>query len=499
MPTGATTEPGDAVWGPAKGQPSMATRRRAVVAMWSEITAPASQRNVSSGDRPRDGELEVLAAFDVARLREAALAVHQGHGRLDGAQWVLECDWAGLAELVLTSAQIRSGDERAKRAGAELLLAGLGRSKPRDREVMRMRLGLAGEAMTLEQVGERYGLTRERIRQIQVRALKHAGVRVDNGVQRACDYARHQLRKALCPAGRDNPDPDLVLRLLELAVPNAPRDVATVLIAQLFGLTTDDRRDLAAAVETRHAELAEERHKRLRKERERGQLTAKVQQLFDKAEWPPNHDAAAGGVPTPLRPPIDENPRSKPGRWPAERLGRDVGYDSEAELRIIQLLEAVDDFVATFCEQPTRLAYTLHGRRSFYHPDLLVDLRDGRRVLVEVKSDISEFASEVNVAKFVAAIQYCHALGWGFLATTNRLQTPRDLLARAVDPAAENALRRRLRSGPFTWRQLRPLLRELGIGSTDVAGLALRHGWHLRTHPFRLSETPNPPAHAELT
>jgi RNA polymerase primary sigma factor len=43
---------------------------------------------------------------------------------------------------------------------------------PREREILSLRFGLEdGRPRTLEQVGERFGLTRERIRQIERRAL----------------------------------------------------------------------------------------------------------------------------------------------------------------------------------------------------------------------------------------------------------------------------------------------------------------------------------------
>jgi RNA polymerase primary sigma factor len=43
---------------------------------------------------------------------------------------------------------------------------------PREREVIRLRFGLGGgETMTLDEIGQRFGLTRERIRQIEMRAL----------------------------------------------------------------------------------------------------------------------------------------------------------------------------------------------------------------------------------------------------------------------------------------------------------------------------------------
>ena len=44
---------------------------------------------------------------------------------------------------------------------------------PREREVLEMRFGLTdGQAHTLEEVGQEFGVTRERIRQIEAKALR---------------------------------------------------------------------------------------------------------------------------------------------------------------------------------------------------------------------------------------------------------------------------------------------------------------------------------------
>ncbi|MGH7393356.1 MAG: sigma-70 family RNA polymerase sigma factor, partial [Candidatus Rokuibacteriota bacterium] len=52
----------------------------------------------------------------------------------------------------------------------ERALAGL---SPRERDVLRLRFGIGGEpGLTLEEVGARFALTRERIRQIEVQALR---------------------------------------------------------------------------------------------------------------------------------------------------------------------------------------------------------------------------------------------------------------------------------------------------------------------------------------
>ena len=49
----------------------------------------------------------------------------------------------------------------------------LGQLGPREREVLEMRFGLQdGQAHTLEEVGQAFGVTRERIRQIEAKALR---------------------------------------------------------------------------------------------------------------------------------------------------------------------------------------------------------------------------------------------------------------------------------------------------------------------------------------
>ena len=50
----------------------------------------------------------------------------------------------------------------------------------REREILELRFGLDGdEKRTLEEIGDKFGLTRERIRQIQERALHKMRVRIE--------------------------------------------------------------------------------------------------------------------------------------------------------------------------------------------------------------------------------------------------------------------------------------------------------------------------------
>jgi RNA polymerase primary sigma factor len=82
----------------------------------------------------------------------------------------------GHEEVFEAKADIRT-DEQEVLAVADAAKAKvnnlLGHLDPRTREVIRMRTGLEGsEPMTLEQIGQHFGITKERVRQINVRGMK---------------------------------------------------------------------------------------------------------------------------------------------------------------------------------------------------------------------------------------------------------------------------------------------------------------------------------------
>ena len=72
--------------------------------------------------------------------------------------------------------------------------------KPRQREVLSGRFGLAdGEKMTLAGLGEKYGITRERVRQIEEEALKTTRVRIAK--EKAIEEIRKSISRHLNSAG----------------------------------------------------------------------------------------------------------------------------------------------------------------------------------------------------------------------------------------------------------------------------------------------------------
>jgi len=90
-------------------------------------------------------------------------------------------------EDVFDAAEDKRTDEQEVLAAAEQASAKVNRLleylEPREREIIRMRAGLdsGAEGMTLEKIGEKLGITKERVRQLNVRAMKKLRTIVEKG------------------------------------------------------------------------------------------------------------------------------------------------------------------------------------------------------------------------------------------------------------------------------------------------------------------------------
>ena len=89
------------------------------------------------------------------------------------AEWARECACDGGGSVNLSWAELAAGDSGAGVVARDLVAAVVGSlPSPRDRAVLTQRLALDGDApLTLRSIGERMGITAERVRQLQNRAL----------------------------------------------------------------------------------------------------------------------------------------------------------------------------------------------------------------------------------------------------------------------------------------------------------------------------------------
>ena len=125
------------------------------------------------GRQPTDAEVARAAKLPLAKVREA----HEAARTVVSLEAPVGREaQATLGELVPAEAP-ELAEELHLSLRADALHAALERAvrvlPEREREVVRLRYGIdGGEPMTLEEIGRRFGLTRERIRQIEVEALK---------------------------------------------------------------------------------------------------------------------------------------------------------------------------------------------------------------------------------------------------------------------------------------------------------------------------------------
>jgi RNA polymerase primary sigma factor len=120
--------------------------------------------------QPSPEEIAEHVGLRLAEVREA-LQIGQPETGLD--EVVSHEDGRTVGETIADPAEAARADTRLlERARKEDLRSALAKLPAREAEIVRLYFGLGSEsAMTLEEIGQRFGLTRERIRQLKERAL----------------------------------------------------------------------------------------------------------------------------------------------------------------------------------------------------------------------------------------------------------------------------------------------------------------------------------------
>jgi RNA polymerase primary sigma factor len=140
-----------------------------LIARWKHTTRKLEER---FGRQPTVQELAEEMGLPVKKLlivRRAVKAYHapsQAPAKADGE----ESDLGDIFEDKRTSLPDLNVEQKENHAIIARLLESI---DERDARVLRLRFGLEGrEPLTLKEIGEEVGLTRERVRQIEVEALK---------------------------------------------------------------------------------------------------------------------------------------------------------------------------------------------------------------------------------------------------------------------------------------------------------------------------------------
>ena len=420
-----------------------------------------------------------LAQVDGPELTAAARRVFGVFAMLLLTDWREEIDEPGLAGLRAVSGEWAADAESAAltlRAEIAALAESALSARDQQRPVLRRRLGLdGGPRLTLAALGAEYGVSRERIRQLQVRQLQALARRA-----RRCRRGT-ALREVLCGlADRGGQSPGAVIdEIAGLVFPETAPELRLATLAMLAGYPRSARAKLAA-----QAALAREQQRAARREQAGlARATQRLLRLLTAAQWPPQPAFWQGDGRGGYQRTREVGDRENCGQFRSAKLGRAVAYESGLEHRFLQLCEASPD-VIWYQEQPLVIPYIFAGAWRDYHPDVLVQLADGRRLLAELKH-LFEMAIALTQAKHAAAWRWCTAHGTGLLITDLR-DTHIELMQRAIAPQAVAVFAARLAQSPLPWPEVHALQLSTGMSARDLTACCLRHGWVIDTTPWRL-------------
>jgi hypothetical protein len=453
----------------------------AVYQIWRSVTGRELPPDARQKFASRAAALH-LAEVDRPELTAAARRVFTVLGMLLLTDWQDEVDEPGLAGL---HAVIGEWEGNAESAALTLqteiaALAEAVTTSHDKRPVLWRRLGLAGDQrITLGALGAEYGLSRQRIHQLQERQLRKLA-RLAGWPRRGA--VLREVIRGLADRGEEPPGAALD-EIARLVFPEAGPDLRLRAVAVLAGYPARLSAQLAAQATQARERQAAARRARSREQAALARSRESLRRLLTAAQWPPQPAVWHGDERGQYRRTREVRDWEHSGQFSSPKLGRAVAYESELEHRFLQLCEGSPD-VTWYQEQPLVIPYTFAGTRRDYHPDVLVQLTNGRRLLAEIKH-LFEMATALNQAKQAAAWRWCSLHGAGLLITDLRV-THAQLTQRTVLPQTVEVFAARLVQAPLRWPEVHALQISTGMSARDLTACCLRYGWIIDTAPWRL-------------
>jgi hypothetical protein len=195
-----------------------------------------------------------------------------------------------------------------------------------------------------------------------------------------------------------------------------------------------------------------------------------IDRILEQTIWP-THPAARPADVSGHRSqrPLPDWAPAKTGTFISSKLKRPVQFDSDLERLILRQLDT-DPRVTAYQEQPVTIPYKLDGEQREYTPDVIVQLDDGRALIIEAKP-LAHLGQFDNWMKWAALASRCTRQGLGYwIGSPQRAITEHHLTR--IDPDKHELALSELAAGPITSTTYKTLQQLIGY---EQLGLIATH------------------------
>ena len=361
------------------------------------------------------------------------------------------------------------------------------RLSERENKIVDLRYGLTtDDALTLAAIGIELGVSRERIRQLlnkahykiishgqrQIRALK-----VDDPCAELIIY----VRSIVCPEKENSVD-----RLIKFTQTNLSHiPLITHALPLLTQLAYSDKQSVKNNLAIARKTVI--KNYKLEKDLAKQEVKLfKLKNLLSYVIPPPQFNLIeVNDVQSFTRQrSISLCGEGNAGSFYSHKLNRLVLYESNLEKKFYYLLDSLDE-IAFYQEQPLKIHYQIRDESLLYYPDILLVLKDGRGIVVEIKP-IFKMGLKINLIKWSALKNYCNQNGLGLLVTDGRYAI-QQIQKHSINLNFANALLSRLQAGSIGWSEYKEIKQSYSPSRNDFIAVVLNNKLVWKLSPFYLS------------
>ena len=340
----------------------------------------------------------------------------------------------------------------------------------RSADILRMRHGVDEHSFTLAEIGKKYNITGERVRQIEEKSLRKLAWRA-----RIEGTPGATLKGIVEPLSQDeNALAAWLLEVSRVSFESRP-EIAARFILRTAGYTKERSLKVLRLLNgiecPRSAKTGNHTSAAPPSETVRPDAT----HWLRYTDWPEEIEPPPPAATLTTQRAIGESEIS--GSFHSEKLGRPVAYESHLELGVITELER-SEHIAYYQEQPAKIPYTFEGRSRNYYPDLFAATIDGRGILIEVKPT-GNMALDINLAKAEAGRAWAHARGWGWLIVSDRC-TFREIQQHILTDRKRHFFDLEMqKQGFLTWREIFRFRSKHDLTKIDFIAYVIQSGIRL--------------------